>query len=82
VQKLDKYLEEGGRLVFFADAQDDAGLANLLRKYGLELDNGLVLRAARPVCQQAGGLARKRQTFSRSNALSQAGRRPCTPGPN
>jgi hypothetical protein len=39
---LERYLEEGGRLLFFADAGLESGLDALLAKYGLQIDNGVV----------------------------------------
>ncbi|MFZ5470726.1 MAG: GldG family protein [Myxococcota bacterium] len=39
---LEKYLEEGGRLVYFAEAKADPGLDALLAKYGVQVDEGLV----------------------------------------
>ncbi len=41
-QALAKYLDEGGRLLFFGDPQYDAGLDTLLAPYGVQLDNGMV----------------------------------------
>jgi ABC-type uncharacterized transport system involved in gliding motility auxiliary subunit len=42
VAALGKYMEEGGRMVFFADTGAEAGLDNLLRDYGVQVDTGIV----------------------------------------
>jgi ABC-type uncharacterized transport system involved in gliding motility auxiliary subunit len=42
VTTLKKYLEEGGRMLFFAEANAEAGLDKLLAEYGIQIDNGLV----------------------------------------
>jgi hypothetical protein len=39
---LKKYLEEGGRMLFFAEANADAGLDKLLAEYGVQIDPGIV----------------------------------------
>ena len=39
---LKKYLDEGGRMLFFADANVDAGLDKLLAEYGVQIDPGIV----------------------------------------
>lgn len=40
---LDKYLEQGGRLVYFADQSTDPGLGPLLAKYGIVVESGMVV---------------------------------------
>jgi len=42
-QSLKTYLEKGGRLLVMLDPQYDGGLANLLKAYGIELDNDVVI---------------------------------------
>jgi hypothetical protein len=39
---LKKYLEEGGRLLYFADSNGEGGLDALLAEYGVQVDRGLV----------------------------------------
>ncbi|MBE2252137.1 MAG: GldG family protein [Myxococcus sp.] len=39
---LEQYLDEGGRFVYFAEADTEPGLDALLAKYGLQLDNGVI----------------------------------------
>jgi ABC-type uncharacterized transport system involved in gliding motility auxiliary subunit len=39
---LRKYLEEGGRMLFFAEANREAGLDKLLAEYGVQIDPGIV----------------------------------------
>lgn len=39
---LKKYLDEGGRVLFFADAGVDVGLDKLLAEYGVQVDPGIV----------------------------------------
>jgi len=39
---LKKYLDQGGRVLFFADANVEAGLDKLLAEYGVQIDNGIV----------------------------------------
>jgi hypothetical protein len=39
---LGKFLEQGGRLLYFADARGEPGLDKLLALYGVQVDNGLV----------------------------------------
>jgi ABC-type uncharacterized transport system involved in gliding motility auxiliary subunit len=39
---LKKYLDEGGRMLFFAEANLEAGLDKLLAEYGVQIDNGIV----------------------------------------
>jgi ABC-type uncharacterized transport system involved in gliding motility auxiliary subunit len=39
---LKKYLDEGGRMLFFADANLEAGLDKLLAEYGVQIDPGIV----------------------------------------
>ena len=39
---LESYLEEGGRMAVFAEAQVDDGLDPLLAKYGVQVDNGML----------------------------------------
>ncbi len=39
---LETFLEEGGRLMYFADPQVEPGLDPLLAKYGVQLDDGMV----------------------------------------
>lgn len=42
---LERYLEQGGRLVVFAEAQAEPGLGELLAKYGVQVEPGLVADA-------------------------------------
>ncbi len=42
VAVLGKYLEEGGRVVYFADARTENGLDKLLAEYGVQVDKGIV----------------------------------------
>jgi len=42
IQALRKYLEEGGRVVFFADTNVESGLDDLLQEYGVQVDPGMV----------------------------------------
>lgn len=39
---LTKYLDEGGRMLVFAEAMVDGGLDKLMASYGVQVDNGLV----------------------------------------
>jgi ABC-type uncharacterized transport system involved in gliding motility auxiliary subunit len=39
---LEQYLDEGGRLLYFAAPEVEPGLDALLSKYGVQVDNGLV----------------------------------------
>ncbi|HVE85687.1 MAG TPA: Gldg family protein, partial [Myxococcales bacterium] len=39
---LEKYLDEGGRVAFFAEAQVEAGLDKLLAAYGVQVDKGIL----------------------------------------
>ncbi len=39
---LKKYLDEGGRMLFFAEATVNAGLDKLLGEYGVQIDPGIV----------------------------------------
>ncbi|MCA2978371.1 MAG: GldG family protein, partial [Myxococcaceae bacterium] len=39
---LEQYLDEGGRLLYFAAPQAEPGLDAVLAKYGVQIDNGLV----------------------------------------
>ncbi|MDP1824675.1 MAG: Gldg family protein [Archangium sp.] len=39
---LERYLDQGGRLLFFAEAQAEAGLEGLLAKYGAQIEPGIV----------------------------------------
>lgn len=39
---VEKYLEEGGRLLYFAEYGDSPGLDPLLAKYAIQVDNGVV----------------------------------------
>jgi hypothetical protein len=42
---LEKYLEQGGRLMVFADAMIEGGLDRLLGLYGVQVDNGVLADA-------------------------------------
>ena len=42
VATLKKYLDQGGRVLFFTDANVEAGLDKLLAEYGVQIDNGIV----------------------------------------
>jgi ABC-type uncharacterized transport system involved in gliding motility auxiliary subunit len=42
---LAQYLEQGGRLLYFAEAQAEAGLDDLLAKYGVQIEPGIVADA-------------------------------------
>ncbi len=39
---LERYLDQGGRLVFFAEAQSEPDLGDLLAKYGAQIEPGIV----------------------------------------
>lgn len=39
---LKKYLDQGGRMLFFADANSEAGLDKILAGFGIEIDKGIV----------------------------------------
>jgi ABC-type uncharacterized transport system involved in gliding motility auxiliary subunit len=39
---LEQYLEEGGRLLYFAAPEVEPGLDSVLAKYGVQVDNGMV----------------------------------------
>lgn len=39
---LETYLDEGGRLLYFAEAGAEPGLDTLLAKYGVQVDNGVI----------------------------------------
>ena len=39
---LERYLEQGGRVLFFAEAQSEPGLGDLLSKYGAQIEPGIV----------------------------------------
>jgi hypothetical protein len=41
-ERLAKYLEQGGRLLYFAEAEAEPGLDPLLARYGVQVDPGLV----------------------------------------
>ncbi len=42
---LERYLEQGGRLIYFAEAQAEPGLTSLLAKYGAQIEPGIVADA-------------------------------------
>ena len=42
---LERYLEQGGRLLYFAEAQSEPELTELLAKYGAQLEPGIVADA-------------------------------------
>jgi hypothetical protein len=42
VDTLKKYMAEGGRLLFFAEAQKEAGVDSILKEFGVELDPGVI----------------------------------------
>jgi len=42
VTLLQRYLDQGGRVLFFAEAQEEAGIASVLESYGVALDRGIV----------------------------------------
>jgi ABC-type uncharacterized transport system involved in gliding motility auxiliary subunit len=46
--EIEKYLEQGGRLLYFADFNAQSGLEPLLAKYGIEIAPGLVADGANP----------------------------------
>lgn len=41
-RSLADYMDQGGRLVVFAEAEQDMGLKTLLARYGVELDPGII----------------------------------------
>jgi gliding motility-associatede transport system auxiliary component len=41
-EQLSRYLDQGGRMLYFAEAGAEPGLNSLLAKYGVEVDPGLV----------------------------------------
>ena len=41
-EQLAKYLDQGGRMLYFAEAGDEPGLDGLLARYGIAVDPGLV----------------------------------------
>ncbi len=47
-EAIEKYLELGGRLLYFADFGAESGLEPLLAKYGIEISPGVVADAANP----------------------------------
>ena len=53
VSVLKKYLDEGGRLVFFASATAESGLDKLLAEHGVQIDPGLVATDRSPTAGQA-----------------------------
>lgn len=42
VAVLKKYLDEGGRMLFFAEAKVDSGMDKILADYGVQIDPGIV----------------------------------------
>jgi gliding motility-associatede transport system auxiliary component len=49
VDAVKKFLDQGGRLAFFADERVDAGLDKVLADFGLQIDPGLVADTQFPV---------------------------------
>ncbi len=47
-QALRKYLDQGGRLLYFAEAHADPGLDEVLNAYGVQVDAGLVADKINP----------------------------------
>jgi ABC-type uncharacterized transport system involved in gliding motility auxiliary subunit len=42
IQRVEKYLDEGGRMILFADATVESGLDTVLSRYGVQIDPGIV----------------------------------------
>jgi hypothetical protein len=42
IKALDQYVDQGGRLIFFAQMQTESGLGPVLKNFGIEVDEGVV----------------------------------------